>query len=267
MRARNIKPSFFSSPDLGECSPVSRLCFAGLWCCADREGRLLDRPKFIKAQVFPYDSIDVEPLLVELERFGLVERYEVGDVKVIAIPKFAKHQRPHVKEKPSDLPAKPVGYEQARTQVGASTDLGDGEPALNPECGILNPECGIINDANPTQVGKRFVPKTDSIPNPGPQAEREATGNRNSRIEKPEDVSDETWSDWLAHRKAKKALATPRVLEQHRNAAKQQGWTLDDALVECVVRGWTGLKAEWLERRKSRVADLSDPSWMERYPQ
>jgi hypothetical protein len=168
MRARNIKPSFFSSPDLGECSPVSRLCFAGLWCCADREGRLLDRPKFIKSQVFPYDNIDVEPLLNELEHFGLIERYEADGVNVISIPKFAKHQRPHVKEKPSELPEKTAKTKhqprkvRAPTQVGASnnqgsscTSLGDGKPALNPECGILNPECGMRNED-----------KTQSVPSP-----------------------------------------------------------------------------------------------------
>jgi len=36
MRARNIKPGFFSNEDLAECSPWSRLCFAGLWLLADR---------------------------------------------------------------------------------------------------------------------------------------------------------------------------------------------------------------------------------------
>jgi hypothetical protein len=176
MRARNIKPSFFSNPDLGECSPLSRLCFAGLWCCADREGRVLNRPKFIKAQIFPYDNIDVEPLLSELIAFGFIELYETDGVKVIAIPNFGKHQRPHVKEKSSELPGKIEGLprqEQAPTQVGASTDLNTNKPALNPECGILNVECGILN----VECG---IPAP--VPDPIPSLLQEITSYWNSRM-------------------------------------------------------------------------------------
>jgi len=153
MRARNIKPSFFTNPDLGECSPVSRLLFAGLWCCADREGRLLDRPKQVKAQVFPYDNVDIEFHLGELAQYGLIERYESIGVKVIWIPAFLKHQRPHVKEKSSELPGKEAKpqprYVQAPTQVSASTDLGTNEPALNPDTGYRIPECGMRNEEAP----------------------------------------------------------------------------------------------------------------------
>lgn len=173
MRARNIKPSFFTNPDLGECSPVSRLCFAGLWCCADREGRLPDRPKLIRAQVFPYDNIDVEPLLDELARFGFIERYEAKGVRVISIPNFSKHQRPHVKEKSSELPektAKPAlganehlpRHEQAPAQVSTNTDLGMNEPALNPECGMRNPECGMRKEEVP-EPAPEPPPLSDSI--------------------------------------------------------------------------------------------------------
>ena len=48
-RARNIKPGFFANENLAECDPLARLLFAGLWCLADREGRLEDRPKRIAA--------------------------------------------------------------------------------------------------------------------------------------------------------------------------------------------------------------------------
>jgi len=46
-RSRNIKPGFFRNEMLAECSPLARLLFAGLWCLADRFGRLEDRPKRI----------------------------------------------------------------------------------------------------------------------------------------------------------------------------------------------------------------------------
>ena len=71
-RARNIKPGFYKNEDLAECSPWARLIFPGLWMLADREGRMEDRPKRIKGELLPYDSIDVDPLLEELARWGFI---------------------------------------------------------------------------------------------------------------------------------------------------------------------------------------------------
>lgn len=104
-RARNIKPSFFDNEHLAECSAHARLLFIGLWVLADREGRLEDRPKKIKAQLFPYEEIDCERLLCELAGGGFIKRYESTDVKAIWIPTFVKHQRPHPNELASTLPA------------------------------------------------------------------------------------------------------------------------------------------------------------------
>jgi hypothetical protein len=106
MRARNVKPSFFQNEQLAELPFEARLLFVGLWCMADREGRLEDRPKRIKMHVFPADSIDVEPLLDGLEAQGLIERYEAHGVLCIQIPRFVEHQRPHPNEQPSKLPAR-----------------------------------------------------------------------------------------------------------------------------------------------------------------
>lgn len=78
MRARNIKPGFYTNEQLAECSMAARLLFPGLWMIADREGRLEYRPKRIKAEVFPYDDVDVSALVGELAREGLVVEYEVG---------------------------------------------------------------------------------------------------------------------------------------------------------------------------------------------
>ena len=49
-RARNIKPGFFLNEELGVLPPLVRILFAGLWCIADRDGRLEDRPKRIKME-------------------------------------------------------------------------------------------------------------------------------------------------------------------------------------------------------------------------
>lgn len=104
-RARNLKPSFFTNDVLAECSMAARLLFAGLWTLADREGRLEDRPKKIKAEVLPYDEIDPNPLLNELQDRGFILRYLHHDNAYIQVLNFTKHQNPHCKEQPSTIPA------------------------------------------------------------------------------------------------------------------------------------------------------------------
>lgn len=106
-RMRTIKPSFFTDDELGELQPLARLLYAGLWCHADRKGRLEDRPKRLKVEVLPYDECDVDALLAELAAHGFILRYEVAGARYIAIPTFGKHQNPHIKEQASTIPDPP----------------------------------------------------------------------------------------------------------------------------------------------------------------
>ena len=113
-RSRNIKPGFFMNEELADIEPFGRLLFIGLWTLADREGRMENRPKKIKAEVFPYDSVEIEPLLDSLEEKNFILRYEFNGNKYIQVNNFLKHQKPHIKETASVIPA-PQG--QAPTKV------------------------------------------------------------------------------------------------------------------------------------------------------
>lgn len=104
-RSRNIKPGFFKNETLAECLPLARILFAGLWCEADREGRLEDRPRRLKAEYLPYDECDANGLLDELAERGFIVRYQAKGMSLICIPNFSKHQNPHVREPASNLPA------------------------------------------------------------------------------------------------------------------------------------------------------------------
>ena len=104
-RARNLKPSFFTDDEVATQHPLGRLLFQALWCLADREGRLEDKPKRIKAEALPYDRCNVERLLTELARARFIVRYEHGPKRYIQVRQFAKHQNPHIKEAPSTIPA------------------------------------------------------------------------------------------------------------------------------------------------------------------
>lgn len=126
MRARNIKPGFWKNEDLVELPFEHRLLFVGLWMLADREGRLEDRPKRIKMELFPCDNVNVDAGLEDLTSMGLLERYDYQGVKVILITKFAEHQSPHHSEKRSELPGK-TGYDPVTQPKKAKQDSGKGK--------------------------------------------------------------------------------------------------------------------------------------------
>ena len=146
MRSRNIKIGFFENEELGECSFAARLLFVGLWCLADREGRLEDRRKRISAELFPYDDVDMDSLLNELAAHSFIVCYTVDDKKYIALPTFKKHQNPHPHEKGSTIPAPdcvkdialPREYEMSRKSHDMSRQCND----ITRHCpaDILNPD-------------------------------------------------------------------------------------------------------------------------------
>jgi hypothetical protein len=78
-RIRTIKPEFWTSEQVTECSLSARLLFIGLWNFADDGGNLSASCKTAKMQIFPADNIDVEPLIDELISIGLLVVYCVSD--------------------------------------------------------------------------------------------------------------------------------------------------------------------------------------------
>lgn len=131
MRARNIKPGFYLNSKLADCDPLARILYTGLWCMADRRGRLEDDPRKIKVSILPYDNVDIGTMLEQLQTHAFILRYEAKGIRYIQITKFEKHQYPHVRETDSTIPA-PYKHH-------AST----GRKRLNPESPILNPESPI----------------------------------------------------------------------------------------------------------------------------
>jgi hypothetical protein len=123
-RARNIKPGFFKNDLLVELDFATRLCFPGLWTIADRAGRLEDRPKKIKMEIFPADNVDIDGMLAALTATGFLIRYEVEGARYIQIVNWDKHQNPHHTEKGSVIPPVPNGY-----QPPVTPDV-NGEPTV-----------------------------------------------------------------------------------------------------------------------------------------
>lgn len=77
---------------------------------------------------------------------------------------------------------------------------------------------------------------------------------------KPENVSDQVWSDFLDLRKRKRAPLTETALAGIKREAEKAGWSLEAALAKCLARGWQGLEAAWLatEGPPGRTAPSND---------
>lgn len=146
-RSRNLKPGFFKNETLAECSPLARLLFAGLWCLADRAGRLEDRPKRIRAELLPYDDGSVDDMLNDLHQAGFILRYQVGEQRFIQVLNFGKHQTPHHKEPASTMPAPDL----PKSNLGQAPDLPKSSRAdcLNLIPDSLNPSTAKSADADP----------------------------------------------------------------------------------------------------------------------
>lgn len=217
-RARNIKPSFFKNEILIELPFETRLLFIGLWTLADREGRLEDRPKRIKMEIFPADNLDVDSLLSQLNKAGFIQRYvpaldqhDASMVQVnsayIQIVNFVKHQNPHIKEAKSAIPA---------------LDQHHASPAdsflLKPDSLNLIPETPLMEPLVPHGVKEKIL--------------------------LPDWLPKQDWQDWLAMRKKIGKSPTDRALKLAIGELlkfKESGHDPGKILQQSIMNNWAGL--------------------------
>lgn len=247
-RARNLKPGFFKNENLAECQPLGRILFAGLWCEADRAGRLEYRPKKLKAEILPYDNCDVVALLDELEQWGFILVYGVKGQRYIQVLNFAKHQNPHVKEAESVIPAPESAEnasgssggsdEPAPDKSGASTVQAQCEESPLPERARLIPS-SLIPDS--------LIPHPDSpsrIPDPPIPEEKRSARPLAERPAKPKGDSSEAWEAYAEAYERRYGTAPVRnatVNSQLANFVKRVG----SAEAPDIARFYVGLSTAW----------------------
>ena len=105
--------------------------------------------------------------------------------------------------------------------------------------------------ANQEPITNNQEPTTKEI-----QADKPAVRVRAAVLaQRPDDVSEATWTDYLAIRKAKRSPLTTTALETIRREAFAAGWSLEAAIRECCARGWQGFKAEWVAGRQQDTGE------------
>lgn len=157
MRVRSIKPGLLKNEILGSGPIETQFLFGVLPMLADRAGILEDRPRRIKAEVFPYrPEIDMEAQLDLLMQGEFITRYESEGKKLIHISQFSKHQHPH-KDEPASIYRTPLEElaksREVRGNSGAPSEIPGPAPAL-----ILDTRSSIPGTSNPG------TPNPESLP-------------------------------------------------------------------------------------------------------
>ena len=117
-RIRSIKPEFWTSEQIAECSPNARLLFIGMWSFCDDYGVHPASYARLKMEVFPADAIstdDVRRMVAELTANGLLKDYEVDGTRYWYVTGWDKHQKPDTKTGKYPRPDGSVGQKIRRT--------------------------------------------------------------------------------------------------------------------------------------------------------
>jgi hypothetical protein len=200
MRARNLKPGLFQNEILGNADPLLTILFEGLWCMADRAGRLEDKPLKICASVFPYrrklKEKHVDDLLWWLDEHGFIARYQICEKTTVVsthlyieVLEFAKHQSPHKDERVSKIQPFSADLHRSRpVEQRKSHHKSTKAIALTPDSGLLTPDSGLL-----TPDSYRTVPNPEHAPGL-PSEEGRDSGSSNGKAKESSAAS----PDWLA---------------------------------------------------------------------
>lgn len=285
-RSRNIKPGFFTNDELVELPFEYRILFAGLWTIADREGRLADRPKKIKLDIFPGDDVDCVAGLNALVSNGFLERYEIENKKYIQVLNWHKHQKPHHKEAASQIPAKPEmkviesegeikkeeikHHAQPLDEPSTAHESGMDEscmvqanfmeiascPTDSLQSDSLQSDCGIRAttdqqaDHSPTEkITVLEIPKARNL-------------TAHDLITDLPGLSIGVAQDWILHRRNKKSPLTESawksMLVQIGLIMPVFSLTADQVLAEAMEAGWQTVKLPWMKNRLGDPATQQD---------
>ena len=173
MRARNIKPATFQNELLGCSDPLYTVIFAGLWCLADRDGRLEDRPGKIHMQINAGRELQSTTRSLDwLTEYAFIQRYEVDGQSYIFILEFGKHQHPHVREPESVIP-KPPKYVKPKKLNGAAQP----DPVQAPnKPGAEHRPFALIPDSGSLDSGSLDTPLPSSLRSRVTSAPKRAAG-------------------------------------------------------------------------------------------
>lgn len=162
-----------------------------------------------------------------------------------------------LEEKENEIAMRKAGDRERKRRQRARAQDTDGTFA-----GQSQDTDGTVTDNNAPPLSRPLPPQTPLTPTHTPGYNKPARVK--GGLAKPEDVSPQVWTDFQRHRKAKRADLSETALAGIRREAGKAGWSMDAALAECIARGWTGFKSEWVTGAAAAAASPCDDPLMSR---
>lgn len=211
-----------------------------------------ENPKVVISYASLLDLFPECPLLIKIAKSVLRACEARGDSYVNALhPEFKKLAKYDIaKDMPYGI-AYPMAYQEQEQEQEQETYTRTEKSEEHPEVSesFAGRECEkpvslkteAIEEELPLEEQEASVSKKEIVE---PKPKKEV---KTQRLQKPEELTDEFWQDFLAYRKQKKAPVTERVVSLLRKEAKTAGWKLEEVINEMMVRNWTGFKADWVK--------------------
>lgn len=135
-RQRMVRPDFFASASLAECSVAARLAFIGLWVMGDDNGNVKLSVKKLNRQIFPLDDLPdavFAGYLGQLEAQGCIRVYEADGERFVNVPNFKLYQtvkNPSKSSNPEPPEGTPKKTKHFREVLGKSYPSAGTTPVL-----------------------------------------------------------------------------------------------------------------------------------------
>lgn len=227
-RIRTIKPEFWQNESLSKVSLHSKLLAIALLNHSDDEGYFMANAALVRAACFPFDDTSTNVLrsLDELSSIGYIEVKTCGEKRIGYVVKFGCHQRI---DRPQESKLKPVFIESISDSTNARRGLD--EDSHQEQGTGKGKEQG-------KEHGKGTVDSAIGV----------SVSRRKVKVEKPDEVTQQHWDDWLAIRKKK---PTQTAMDALYREAALAGISIGEAVKIAAERSWQGFKAEWLEAEQN----------------
>jgi hypothetical protein len=164
-RRRMVDPQIWRNEKVGSLPDAGRLLFIGIFSQADDDGRLNASPRFLMANIFPYDKDkteeDIRHLRDQCAGLGLIRVYTNGKKEYLDIPGWSEHQQIRKdRYSPSSLPS----FEEADNQPTAI-----GQPSSNQATTIEHPnivKSSLVKSSTPSGAQRALKKETQKKTDP-----------------------------------------------------------------------------------------------------
>lgn len=181
-RIRTVKPEFWTSEQVMECSPIARLLFVGMWNFCDDGGNHPASAKTLKAEVFPADDFSTDSIQLMVDELvvqGLLLPYEADGKRFLHVTGWhhQKIEKPNFKH-PSPPDQQQTDNQSTDSNLPVANHSTTSRLPIDPvmegslrEVNQTNPDGLVVASNADDQIAEQIADaKTSTVPNCPQQA-------------------------------------------------------------------------------------------------